>query len=254
IRTTVSVPILKEDELIGIIAVFRQEVRPFPDKQVALLTNFASQAVIAIENARLLSELRQRTDDLTESLEQQTAAPEGLQVISSSPGELEPVFQTMLANATRICGAKFGTLNLYDGKVFHIAAHHDVPPPFAETELHKVMRPHPSSAHAQIVQTKQVVHIEDVTATRPYREGDASVTAIADLGGARTIMVVPMVKEDELVGTMAIYRQEVRPFTDKQIDLVSNFSRQAVIAVENARLLNELRQRTDDLTESLEQQ
>src|SRR5262249_37207886 len=125
IRTTVSVPILKEDELIGIIAVFRQEVRPFPDKQVALLTNFASQAVIAIENARLLSELRQRTDDLTESLEQQTAASEVLQVISSSPGELEPVFQTMLANATRICGAKFGTLNLYDGKVFHIAAHHD---------------------------------------------------------------------------------------------------------------------------------
>src|SRR5262249_15899134 len=138
--------------------------------------------------------------------------------------------------------------------VFHIAAHHDVPPPFAETELHKVMRPHPSSAHAQIVQTKQVVHIEDVTATRPYREGDASVTAIADLGGARTIMVVPMVKEDELVGTMAIYRQEVRPFTDKQIDLASNFSRQAVIAVENPRLLNELRQRTGDVTESREQQ
>jgi GAF domain-containing protein len=188
-----------------------------------------------------------RTKELTEALEQQAATAKVLGIISSSPTDLQPVFETILANATRLCEAKFGRLNLFDGEVFHVAGHYNVPPAFAETELHRLIQPHPSSAHAQVVRTKQVVHIDDLTATLPYREGDPAVTTIADLGGARTMMIVPMVKEDELIGTVVIYRQEVRPFTEKQIALVTSFASQAVIAIENARLLNELR-------ESLEQQ
>jgi two-component system NtrC family sensor kinase len=248
------VPILKDGEPIGYLSIYRREVHPFDDRQIELLVSFAAQAVIAIENTRLLNELRERTDDLTESLEQQTATSEVLRVISSSPGELGPVFHALLENATRICEAKFGTLNLYDGSVFEIASHYNVPPAFVETGLHNVIRPHPSSAHAKVVQTAQVVHIEDLTRTTPYREGDPAVTAIGDLGGARTIVIVPMIKDDRLVGTIVIYRQEVRPFTDKQVELLTNFADQAVIAIENARLLKELHQRTDDLSESLQQQ
>src|SRR5262245_55195944 len=191
--------------------------------------------------------LAQAERQLSEALERQAATDEVLRLIAGSPRELDPVFQAMLENATRICESKFGTLNLYDGSVVEIAAHYNVPPAFAETGLHRVIRSHPSSAHAKVVQTKQVVHIEDLTTTAPYREGDPGVTAIGDLGGARTIVIVPMVKDDRLVGTIVIYRQEVRPFTDKQVKLLTNFANQAVIAIENTRLLNELR-------ESLQQQ
>jgi two-component system, NtrC family, sensor kinase len=246
VRSLLGVPMLREGAPVGVIVLARKTVRPFTDKQIELVQTFADQAVIAIENVRLFDEVQARTRELSEALEQQTATSEVLQVISSSPGELEPVFQAMLANATRICEAKFGTLNLYDGSVFEIATHYNVPPAFVET-LHKVIRPHPSSAHAKVVQTKQVVHIEDLTTTAPYREGDPAVTAIGDLGGARTIVIVPMVKDDRLVGTIVIYRQEVRPFSDKQVELLTNFGAQAVIAIENARLLRELR-------ESLQQQ
>ena len=253
IRTVLGVPILKGDDLLGVMLIYHQEARPFTDNQIALVETFADQAAIAIENLRLLDDLRQRTTDLTEALEQQTATSEVLQVISSSPGDLRPVFETMLANATRLCDAKFGTLNLYDGGAFRIVAVHNVPSAFAETRLHELIHPHPRGGHAELLKTKRVVHIEDIRVRPAYLEGDPSVVAVSDLGGARTIVLVPMLKEDALVGTITIYRQEVRPFTDKQIELVENFAKQAVIAIENARLLNELRQRTDELGRSVEE-
>src|SRR5262245_29897012 len=240
-RTVIGLPMLKDDEVIGAIVIYRQEVRPFTHKQIELVQNFAAQAVIAIENARLLSELR-------ESLQQQTATADVLGVISSSPGELEPVFQTLLANAVQLCNAKFGTLNLFDGDVFRIEAVHNVPAAFGESRvLHEPFRPHPRGGHAEVLKTKDVVHLEDIRKGQAYLEGDPAIVAVSDLGGARTIIVVPMVKDDALVGTINIYRQEVLPFTEKQIELVKNFAAQAVIAIENTRLLSELR-------ESLEQQ
>ena len=253
-RSRIAVPMLKDDELIGAIVIYRTEVRPFTDKQIALVKSFAAQAVIAIENARLLNELRQRTDDLSEALEQQTATSEVLGIISSSPGELEPVFQAMLANAVRLCDAKFGVLNLYEGGAFPTVAVHNVPPAYAEMRRREPIRPHPGTAHAEVVRTKQVVHISDARTLPSYLEGTPGVVAIVDVGGARTLLVVPMLKENDLIGTIVIYRQEVRRFTEKQIELVKGFAAQAVIAIENSRLLNELRQRTDDLGESLEQQ
>src|SRR5262249_18004563 len=227
--------------------LLRQEVRPFTDKQIELVKNFAAQAVIAIENTRLLNELR-------ESLQQQTATSEVLQVISSSPGALEPVFETMLANATRLCEAKLGFLNLYDGDKFRIAALYNVPSAYAETWRDQTFRPPQGSGHADVLRTKEVVHIDDARSMPPYREGNPFIVAFVDLAGARTFLIAPMIKENELIGTIGIYRQEVRPFTDKQIKLVKNFAAQAVSAIENTRLLNELRQRTDDLSEALEQQ
>ncbi len=253
-RTLLLVPMLRENSLVGVIAIFRQTVHSFSDKQIDLVTSFASQAVIAIENARLLNELRERTDDLSESLEQQTATSEVLQVISSSPGELEPVFKKMLENATRVCGANFGTMNLYDGDQYQTVGHYNVPAAFQASRQNASFRPHPESGLAMVARTRQVIHIHDVTRLPAYLAGDRAVVGMADLAGARTIVIVPMLKEDELIGTIAIYRQEIRPFTDKQIALVENFTKQAVIAIENTRLLKELRERTDDLSESLQQQ
>jgi GAF domain-containing protein len=253
-RTVLVVPMLKDNELVGAITIYRQEVRPFTEKQIELVKNFAAQAVIAIENARLLNELRQRTDDLSESLEQQTATSEVLKVISSSPGVLEPVFNAMLENAVRICGAKFGNLMLLEGDAFRTVALYGAPPAYAEARRREPLtRPRPQAVLGQVLATKQPAQIADVQAERAYYE-DPSRTSFLKLAGARTVVAVPMLKEDELVGAIFIYRQEVRPFTEKQIELLKNFAAQAVIAIENTRLLNELRQRTDDLTESLEQQ
>jgi GAF domain-containing protein/sensor histidine kinase YesM len=254
VRTLLSVPMLKEDELIGAIAIYRQEVRPFTDKQIELVTNFAAQAVIAIENTRLLKELRQRTEDLAESLQQQTATSEVLQVISSTPGELGPVFQKMLENATRVCGANFGTLNLYDGEIFNTVAVYNVPPALAFARVNAVIRPHPESGLGSVARTRRISHQHDIRESGAYLDGYPAVVELADLAGARTILNLPMLKENALIGVITIFKQEIRPFTDKQIELVTNFAAQAVIAIENTRLLKELRQRTDDLSESLEQQ
>jgi len=253
VRTIIAVPMLKDDEAIGVISIYRQEVRPFTDKQIELLTNFAAQAVIAIENARLLNELRNRTDDLSEALEQQTATSEVLKVISSSPGDLEPVFQAMLENATRICDAKFGTLWLREPDGMRAAAIHGAPPAWAE-KYGSVYRPGPGTAMKQVLDTHAIVHVPDLRATSAYAAGEPVVVDTADLAGVRTLIAVPMVKDKELTGMIAIYRAEVRPFADKQIKLVQNFAAQAVIAIENTRLLNELRERTSDLSEALEQQ
>jgi GAF domain-containing protein len=225
IRTFVAVPMLKENKLIGALIVYRQEVRPFTDKQIELVKNFAAQAVIAIENMRLLNELRQRTSDLTErtadlteALDQQTATSEVLQVISSSPGDLEPVFQAMLENATRICEAKFGVVFSFDGNEFHFEAQVGTPPELAEYIRARPMPQPLAGSHLdRLRQTKRVSYTADYAA-----EGIPAPPVT--LGGARSTVDVPMLKDDELVGAFSIYRQEVRPFTDKQIDLVKNFA------------------------------
>jgi len=247
-RSVVHVPMLNGDALVGALIIYRREVRPFTDKQIALLTNFAAQAVIAIENTRLLSELRQRTADLSESLEQQTATSDVLKIISSSPGELEAVFQAMLENAVRICEAKFAHLQLYEDGSFRIGAMHNTPAAFAEVrERQPVIHPSPESPLGRVAATKQVLHIIDYAEESVYKQRDPSAVRLVDLAGARTLLVVPMLNDDTLIGTISIFRQEVRPFNDKQITLLQNFAAQAVIAIENARLLSELRQ-------SLEQQ
>ena len=233
-RSLTCVPMTKNSRLIGAITIYRQEVRPFTDKQVELVQNFAAQAVIAIENTRLLNELRQ-------SLQQQTATADVLKVISSSPGELEPVFQAMLENATRICEAKFGTLYLYDGNLFHFRAEVGSPLEYAEFQCQRgSFRPAPGTHMDRIIRTKQVSQTADAAA-------EPVTGPVVTIGGARSFIGVPMLKDDVLIGMFGVYRQEVRPFTDKQIELVQNFASQAVIAIENTRLLNELR-------ESLQQQ
>src|SRR6516164_9149266 len=240
IRTFFTVPMLKENELVGVIAIYRREMRPFSEKQIELLQNFAAQAVIAIENARLLNELR-------ESLDQQTATADVLRIISSSPGELKPVFHAMLDSATRICEAKFGTLFLCEGDAFHVVAANL---PLALAELRQrdpVVRPGPASSLVRSAETRQVVQIADMKADKGYAERDPLRVALVEIGGIRSVLSVPMLKENALLGVFNVYREKVGLYSDKHVELVKNFAAQAVIAIENARLLNELR-------ESLQQQ
>ena len=250
-RSIAAVPLLNEGNAIGAIAVARANAGSFPKRQIVLLQAFADQAVIAIKNVRLFDEVQARTRDLFESLEQQTATSEVLKVVSGSPGNLEPVFDAMLQNAVRICGAKFGNLMLREGDAFRLGATHGAPQAYVDY-LHnnRVFRTNPGLA--QLVKTKEHYHLVDIAAAPTF--GDELREATVHLAGARTLIGVPMLKDDKVIGAIIIYRQEVRPFTNKQIELVKNFAAQAVIAIENTRLLNELRQRTDDLTESLEQQ
>jgi len=237
IRTLLAVPMLREGELVGSINIYRQEVRPFTQEQIGLLKNFAAQAVIAIENARLLSELR-------ESLQQQTATADVLRTISSTPGKLEPVFKTILENATRICEARLGNLLLFDGKNMRVVAMHNAPRQHEEMRRRNPIIPLEYSILGPLVRTKEVTLVADITTEQPYAD-----SALAKAGGARTAMGIPMLREHQLIGAISIYRQEVRPFTDKQIDLVKNFAAQAVIAIENARLLDDL----NKLNQQLEQ-
>ncbi len=246
VRTVVGVPMIHENELIGLIGIYRQDVRPFTDKQIALLTSFAAQASIAIENARLLNELR-------ESLQEQTATSEVLQVISSSPGDVQPVFDAMLEKAARICDATFGNIYRWDGDTLHLVGTHNTPPALVEARRRSQIRPNPRMPVGRMLATKTTVHVADLAAEPVYtEERDATIVAGVELGGIRTFLLVPMLKETELIGVFSLYRQEVRLFTEKQIALVTNFAAQAVIAIENARLLNELRQSLQQQTATSE--
>src|SRR5215469_12348517 len=236
VRTALGVPLLRGGRLIGFLILTRRVVEPFTDKQIEFLTAFADQAVIAIENTRLLNELRQ-------SLERQTATSEVLGVISRSPGELETVFHAILENATRICEANFGILQLLEGEAARIAAMHNVPAAFVQhRQREPLLHASPESAIGRAIATRRLVHIPDYAADAAYSTRDPAAVKLVELAGARSLINVPMLKDDELIGIISIYRQEVRPFTDKQIELVQNFAAQAVIAIENARLLNELRE------------
>jgi two-component system, NtrC family, sensor kinase len=248
-RSVVGVPILRDGLPIGSIAVARAQAGLLPDRQIELLKTFADQAAIAIENVRLFEAEQQRTRELSESLEQQTATSEVLKVISSSRGELEPVFDAMLTSATHICEAKFGTLYLRDGDGFRaVAATRDAPPAYIEARRRELrIQPSRDGPLGSAVITQQVAHVADIMELQSYRDGHPQIVEAVELGKFRTGLGVPMLKDDELVGVITILRQEVRLFTEKQIELVKNFAAQAVIAIENTRLLNELR-------ESLQQQ
>src|SRR5207253_7018556 len=210
-RTVLGVPLLREGVPIGVLVVTRSTVRPFTDKQIELVTTFADQAAIAIENVRLFDEVQARTRDLAESLEQQTATSEVLQVISSTPGDLEPVFQSLLENATRVCGAKFGTMHLFEGDIARRVALYNVPLAYADTLGTRTFRPHPKGGLGQVIRTKQVSHIADLRTNPGYLEGNPAIVALSDLGGARTFVSLPMFSVAKLVGAIVVYRQEVRP-------------------------------------------
>ena len=246
-RTMLGVPLLREGVPLGTITLWRTRVEPFTEKQIELITTFADQAVIAIENTRLFEAEQQRTRELSESLEQQTATTEVLRVISSSPGDLAPVFEAMLANAKQLCEAKFGILMLCEGEDFLVGALHNVPQGLADLLRRGPIRPGPNISFVRAAQSRQPIQYADVTKEQAYIVRDPLAMAAVELGGYRTILSVPMLKEGEPIGVITIFRQEVRPFNDKQIELVQNFAAQAVIAIENTRLLNELR-------ESLQQQ
>jgi GAF domain-containing protein len=255
IRAALGVPMLRNDKVEGVLVLTRPEPGPFTKSQIDLVQTFADQAMIAIENARLFDEVQTKTAGLQESLRHQTATSEVLQVISRSPGELNPVFQTILANATSICEAQFGLLVLYEDGGFRCTSTFNLPPAFAETFLRNpVIYPPPIDPLGRLIATRQLVHVVDVKEEPAYLTNFPPIVELVELGGARTLLLVPMLREESLVGVIAIFRQTVHAFSDKQIELVTSFGSQAVIAIENARLLGELRERTDDLSESLQQQ
>ncbi|HET9488788.1 MAG TPA: GAF domain-containing protein [Methylomirabilota bacterium] len=248
-RTVLAIPMLRADELLGVILIYRHEARPFTDNQIALMETFADQAAIAIENQRLLSELQTKNADLSEALEQQTATSEILRVISRSPTDVQPVFDAIVQSATRLCDAAFGAAFRFDGQQLTFAAHHNATP--AELEILRRVYPQPATrgrATGRAIVDRRIVHIQDI------REDSEYSSPVRQETGWRTVLAVPMLRDGEPIGALGLWRREVRPFTDKQIDLVSTFADQAVIAVENVRLFTELEARNSELRVALEQQ
>ena len=241
-RTMLGVPLLREGVVTGTINLARRAVRPFTDKQIELVSTFAAQAVIAIENTRLLTEQQ-------EALEQQTATAEVLQVINASSGNLAPVFDTMLENALRLCGAAFGSLYTYDGEHFHPVAFRGVAPGFAELMTKHPPTARPGSPAARVLETKRPVDVPNVMEEENYRNGVAAARALVEVGGVRAFVNVPLVRDGKVLGFFTIYRHDVGKFSDKQIALLENFATQVVIAMESARLLHELRARTNELAQ-----
>jgi GAF domain-containing protein len=253
-RSIVAVPMLKEGRPIGAVAVAKAQTGKFPKRQIELLQTFADQAVIAIENARLFQEVQARTRDLQEALAHQTAMSDVLQAISTSPGALQPVYRSVLSNALQHCDARLGMLYRRHGHVFHCVGHLGLPPALAAfVESHPV-KPDGGNALYHLIRTKRASQAVDMRVEPPYVNGDPITVAAVDLGGMRTGLAVPLMKDEELTGAIVIYRQEERLFDDKQVALVSNFANQAVVAIENARLFEELEARTRELQESLEYQ
>ena len=254
-RTAAFTPLVREGQAIGVMVVNRAEANPFTDKDLAIMAGFADQAVIAIENARLLAELNTRNNDLAELLEQQTASAEVLKVISSSPGKLDPVFQEIVSSASRLCDAGFSVLQLFDGKDFRMAAVHGAPAgaysTWAAENIGGVLPAGPHTVTHQVATSRRTIHIEDYTKSRAYLERDPLAVVSVELAGMRTVVGVPMIGDDKVLGIITVHRLEVRPFTDGQINLVENFASQAVIAIENARLLSELREARDSAERNL---